>query len=164
MPKDDLEPGQEPHGATVVPRRAVLAAASGLVAAAAVTTVVPGLSVPADAAPAPANAPHAGLVRVALECAGTGELCLQHCLSEFARGQTMLAECAARVAEMVPVCKTLASLAALESSHLKAYAKVCIDVCKACEEECRKHEAHAEICKQCADSCLKVIAALQGLA
>lgn len=163
MREDEIETTPEPQDGTVVPRRAVLAAASGLMAAAA-ATALPGLVATAAAAPAPANAPHAGIVRVALECAGTGELCLQHCLSEFSKGQTMLAECAARVAEMVPVCKTLASLAALESAHLKAYAKVCIDVCKACEAECRKHEAHAEICKQCADSCVKVIDALKSLA
>lgn len=147
----------------VMPRRALLAAASGLVVAAAATTVS-GLASPAAAAPAPANAPHADLVRIALECSGTGELCLQHCYEEFAKGQTMLAQCAARVSEMIPVCEALASLAALQSTHLKAYAKVCTDVCKACEEECRKHEAHAEICKQCADSCVKVIAALQRFA
>jgi Cys-rich four helix bundle protein (predicted Tat secretion target) len=76
----------------------------------------------------------------------------------------MLAQCAARVGEMIPVCQTLASLAALESTHLKAYAKICIDVCQACEDECRKHTAHAAICGQCADACAKVIAALKAIA
>ena len=146
-----------------VARRTVLAAASGLMVAAAASTL-PGLTSSSSAAPAPAAAPHADLVRVALECSGTGELCLQHCYAEFAKGQTMLAQCAARVSEMIPVCEALASLAALESVHLKAYAKVCTDVCKACQDECLKHEAHAEICKQCADACGKVIAALQRLA
>lgn len=162
MVKDELEDSLDATP-TVVPRRALLAAAAGIVVAAAATTL-PGLAAPAAAAPAPASAPHTDLVRIALECSGTGELCLQHCYEEFARGQTMLAQCAARVSEMIPVCEALASLAALQSTHLKAYAKVCTDVCKACEEECRKHEAHAEICKQCADSCLKVIAALQRFA
>ncbi|WP_421864009.1 four-helix bundle copper-binding protein [Parvibaculum sp.] len=159
---DDLD---EPADATptVVPRRTLLAAASGLAVAAA-AAALPGLVPPAAAAPAPASAPHADLVRIALDCSGTGELCLQHCYTELAKGQTMLAQCAARVSEMIPVCEALASLAALESTHLKAYAKVCTDVCKACEEECRKHEAHAAICKQCADSCLEVIAALQRFA
>ena len=144
-------------------RRTLLAAGSTLVAAAAVTTL-PGLASDAAAVAAPDSAPNAALVRVALECAGTGELCLHHCFTEFAKGQTMLAQCAARVGEMVPVCRTLASLAALESSHLKAYAKICIDVCQACEDECRKHAAHAAICGQCADACAKVIAALKALA
>jgi Cys-rich four helix bundle protein (predicted Tat secretion target) len=133
------------------------------VATAAVTSL-PGLATNADAVAEPADAPNAALVRTALECAGTGELCLHHCFTEFAKGQTMLAQCAARVGEMVPVCRTLASLAALESSHLKAYAKICIDVCQACEDECRKHAAHAAICGQCADACAKVIAALKALA
>lgn len=146
-----------------VTRRALLAAGSTLVAAAAATSL-PGLATDAAAVVEVAEAPNAALVRVALECAGTGELCLHHCLTEFAKGQTMLAQCAARVGEMVPVCRTLASLAALESSHLKAYAKICIDVCQACEDECRKHAGHAAICGQCADSCAKVIAALRSIA
>jgi Cys-rich four helix bundle protein (predicted Tat secretion target) len=137
-------------------RRTVLGAAAGLLLA--------GATRAAHGAPAAANAKHAALVATALDCAGTGELCLQHCFAEFAKGQTMLAACAQRVAEMVPVCKTLASLAALDSDHLPAYAKVCIDVCTSCEEECRKHEAHAAICKQCADSCAAVIAACRKLA
>lgn len=146
-----------------VTRRTLLAAGSTLVAAAAVTSL-PGLVTDAAAVVEAAQAPNEALVRVALECSGTGELCLHHCLTEFAKGQTMLAQCAARVGEMVPVCKTLASLAALESSHLKAYAKVCIDVCQACEDECRKHAGHAAICGQCADACAKVITALKALA
>jgi Cys-rich four helix bundle protein (predicted Tat secretion target) len=145
----------------VVSRRTLLAAGSSLVAAAAVT--LPGIASEANAV-AEVDAPNAALVRVALECAGTGELCLHHCFAEFAKGQTMLAQCAARVGEMIPVCKTLASLAALESAQLKAYAKICIDVCQACEDECRKHTAHAAICGQCADACAKVIAALKALA
>lgn len=146
----------------VVSRRTLLAAGSSLVAAAAVA--LPGLAGDALAVAEAATAPNAALVHVALDCAGTGELCLHHCYSEFAKGQTMLAQCAARVAEMVPVCQTLASLASLESAHLKAYAKICIDVCQACEDECRKHAAHAAICGQCADACAKVIAALKALA
>jgi len=146
-----------------VARRTLLAAGSALVAAAAATSL-PGLPRDAAAVVQAPGAPNAALVRVTLECAGTGELCLHHCLAEFAKGQTMRAQCAARVAEMVPVCQALASLAALESSHLKAYAKICIDVCQSCEDECRKHTVHAAICGQCADACAKVIAALKALA
>jgi len=142
-----------------LPRRAVLTA--GLVGAAA-AGALPGLVAAAAAAPAPGA--NAALVATALDCAGTGELCLQHCYAEFAKGETMLAVCAQRVAEMVPVCKTLASLASLQSKHLPAYAKVCIDVCADCETECRKHEKHAAICKACADECVKVIDALKKMA
>jgi Cys-rich four helix bundle protein (predicted Tat secretion target) len=144
---------------SVVSRRTLLAAGSTVLAAA--VTTLPGLVPHANAVAT--DAPNSALVRTALECAGTGELCLHHCFTEFGKGQTMLAQCASRVAEMVPVCQALASLASLESVHLKAYAKVCIDVCQACEDECRKHAKHAAICGQCADSCAKVIAALKAL-
>lgn len=147
----------------LISRRTLIAGGAGLVAAA-TAAALPALAREASAAPEPASSPNAALVRTALDCAGTGELCLKHCYAEFAKGDTMLAQCAARVAEMIPVCQALASLAALESTHLKAFARVCIDVCKACEDECRKHTAHAEICKQCADACARVVSALQVLA
>jgi len=153
----------DPAAARAVPRRTMLLAAGGALVASAAGTLA-GTTPAAVAAPAPADGEHTSLVATALDCAGTGELCLHHCLTEFAKGQTMLAACTQRVAEMVPVCKTLASLAALESEHLKAYAKVCIDVCQACADECRKHEKHAEICKKCADSCVAVIEACRKLA
>ena len=158
MIDETIEADRRTH--SVVSRRTLLAAGSTVLAAAAATTL-PGLVPHANAAAA--DAPNAALVRTALECAGTGELCLHHCFTEFAKGQTMLAQCAARVAEMVPVCQGLASLASLESKYLKAYARVCIDVCQACEDECRKHANHAAICGDCADSCAKVIAALKAL-
>jgi len=156
------ESGERASG--TMPRRSVLAAASGVVLAA-VATGGRGLGVsPAAAAPQPANAPNASLVATALDCAGTGEICLQHCLREFTAGQTMLAQCAKRVAEMIPACEALASLAALESQHLAAYAKVCADICQSCEDECRKHESHHAICKECADTCVKLVEACRKVA
>ena len=32
-------------------------------------------------------------------------------------------------------------------------AAVVMDMCKACEDECRKHEKKHKSCKDCADSC-----------
>jgi Cys-rich four helix bundle protein (predicted Tat secretion target) len=91
------------------------------------------------------------LVDSGLNCLKKGEACIQHCLAHF--GDTSLAECAARVQEMMPVCATLAKLASYESKHLKDYLQFCIKVCNDCEKACRVHEATHKPCKECADAC-----------
>jgi len=115
----------------------------------------------ADSAGAPKNGP---LVAAALDCVGTGEACAQHCLTLLSAGDTSIAACMATVQQMLPVCATLASLAALGSPHLAAYARVCADICKDCEAECRKHEKHHAACKACAESCAKCITACNMVA
>ena len=91
-----------------------------------------------------------------LNCVKKGEACIQHCLAHF--GDASLAECAARVQEMLPICGTLSKLASYESRHLKEYIKVCIQVCKDCEKACRVHENEHVPCKECADACARCIA------
>ena len=105
---------------------------------------------------------HRSLVLTALECVGIGQMCLQHCFDQFAAGDTSLAACAAVNRDMVAACQTLATLGAGRSAQLKAFAKVCIDICKACEEECRKHEHHA-ICIETAEACVKTVAECEKL-
>ena len=95
------------------------------------------------------------LINSGLNCVKKGEACIQHCIAHF--GDTSLAECAARVQEMLPVCKTLAELATYESRHLNEYMKVCIQVCKDCEKACRVHENTHVPCKECADACARCI-------
>jgi Cys-rich four helix bundle protein (predicted Tat secretion target) len=91
-----------------------------------------------------------------LNCVKKGEACIQHCLAHFS--DASLAECAARVQEMLPICQTLSKLATYESRHLKAYLTVCIQVCKDCEKACRVHENEHVPCKECADACARCIA------
>ena len=112
---------------------------------------------PADKQPAAAGKKDDALVVAALDCLKKGEACIKHCLDTFAAGETMMAECAAKVQEMVVLCQGLSYLASYNSKHLKKYAAACIDVCIDCESACRKHAAHAAPCKDCADACLKCI-------
>ncbi len=65
---------------------------------------------------------------------------------------------------MNAACTGLARLAALNSDHLPAYAKVCLEICKDCEAECRKHEKTHAICKACAESCKACIAECEKVA
>jgi len=98
-----------------------------------------------------------GLIDAALHCVKTGDACQEHCIELVKQGDTTIAECLNTVAEMLPMCTALAKLAAYKSTHLVALAKVCIDVCEACEKECRKHEDKHAACKACAESCADCI-------
>ena len=101
---------------------------------------------------------HKALVEAALHCVNKGEVCLNHCVSQMGTGDTRLKDCLATVAVMLPMCTALARVAAMDAKRLKDIAAVCIDICKDCETECRKHEQHHVECKACAESCEACIA------
>jgi Cys-rich four helix bundle protein (predicted Tat secretion target) len=107
--------------------------------------------------------PNREVLESALHCARDGEVCLAHCLESFSAGDTMLAECARSVAQLVPACTALAQLAALKSPRLAEFAKAVVLICKDCEAQCRKHVDHHAFCKDCADSCLACIKACESL-
>jgi Cys-rich four helix bundle protein (predicted Tat secretion target) len=93
------------------------------------------------------------LLDSALQCVKTGELCQAHCFALFAEGDKSVAACARSVNTLTSVCGTLAVLAAEHSPALPRYASVAKDVCKACEDECRKHADKHAPCKACAEAC-----------
>lgn len=99
------------------------------------------------------GAAHDALVRATAECIGRGEVCLAHCIDLLATGDTMLAECAKRVNEMIALCGALRTIAAQDAPSLHALARVTDEVCQRCEEECRKHEDHHTQCRDCAEAC-----------
>jgi len=86
-------------------------------------------------------------------CVASAQACVEHCIEQLAEGDKDLAQCAQRVLEMASACTALQQLANWNSAYVPRIAKVVQDICKACEEECRKHEAKHTICKECADSC-----------
>jgi Cys-rich four helix bundle protein (predicted Tat secretion target) len=92
------------------------------------------------------------LIDAAADCVTKAQLCLSHCLVAMGKGETDLAACANSASQVEAVCATLQKLAALNSKRLAAYAKVAMDVCKDCEEECKKTEKHPE-CKACMEAC-----------
>ena len=102
---------------------------------------------------APAATAYAKLVAAAGACGVTGQVCMSHCLNLIAAGDATLAACAKSVYQTTAACDALARLAAANSPHLAAYAKVCQAICTDCEKECRKHEKHHAECKACAESC-----------
>lgn len=136
-------------------RRELLAGAGALMVAGAPQIVLADHHT--EAAPAPKGT--AELIDAALACEKAGDACVAHCLAEFKKGDTMLADCAASVERMLAVCAATARLAALGSAHLAKFVAVCADICADCEAECRKHAQHHAVCKACADACARFIAA-----
>ncbi len=161
MSKNDAV--QTDHSPLLTRRGALMGATSLGLAALASPVLADSHSPHEHAAPAvnPATR-HRSLVLTALECAGIGQMCLQHCFQQFAAGDTTLAACAMRNQEMIAVSEALATLGAASSAQLSNFAQVCIAICKACEDECRKHHHHA-ICIETAEACVKTIAECEKL-
>ena len=103
------------------------------------------------------GADNSGLIKLAYDCVKDGEDCLAHCIESFKTGDTTLAECADAVNEMIVMCNAVAKMAAYQSAHLKGVAKTCIEVCKVCEDQCRKHAAKHVSCRASAESCAAFI-------
>ena len=107
---------------------------------------------------------HKLLIESALDCIGTAQLCREHCLLVIRSGDNSLVDCLDAVNDTIAICETLVQLAASDSPHLAKYATVCIDVCKDCEEECRKHRAMHKECEDCMLSCQDCIDHLKKIA
>ena len=80
----------------------------------------------------------------------------------FSMKDTSMAACADSAFQLVAACNALASLAAVNSSHVPAFAKTVAKVCEDCKKECDKFPKIAECtacgdaCKKCAEECRKV--------
>jgi Cys-rich four helix bundle protein (predicted Tat secretion target) len=98
-------------------------------------------------------AKHQKLIDSAAHCVSTGEICLDHCHDLLGDGDKAMADCARSVAQLNAICSALRSVAAQNGTQLVKLAKVALDICKECEDECRKHEKKHAQCKDCADAC-----------
>lgn len=124
----------------------------GIVASSALLAAVPSLS-KMDHSHHHMGKLNKDLIKIANECAQHGDECIDHCIALFKTGDTSLANCADTVNEMIVMCRALAKMATYQSEDLKAVAKICINVCQRCVDECSKHEDKHPNCKACADSC-----------
>lgn len=106
-------------------------------------------------------AAHKEIYDAALECVRAGRECLDHCVRSLSTGSTMMAECAATVRAMLPLCDAVSQLAMLDSKHLKALAAVCAKACRDCEAACKKHAGHHAECKACMESCQRCATACE---
>ncbi|GAB4120769.1 MAG: hypothetical protein Fur0040_00310 [Sideroxydans sp.] len=92
------------------------------------------------------------LLAAAADCVLKANICLQHCITSLGEGDRTLEACAKASSEVIAMCTALQQMAAAQSKYLPQLARVCMDVCKACEEECKKTEKHPE-CKACKEAC-----------
>ena len=96
---------------------------------------------------------HDKLLAVAADCVNKANLCLQHCIVLLGKGETEMAACARSSSQAAAICTALQQLAASNAKQLPQLAKVAMDICKECEEECKKTEKHPE-CKACKEACI----------
>lgn len=105
-----------------------------------------------------------GLISATSDCVQKGEICLSHCLVLLGQGDQAMASCAQSVNQMLAVCGALQQLAAQESVFLPNQAKIAMDVCKHCEDECKKHADMHEACKACMEGCTACYKACKKIA
>ena len=97
-------------------------------------------------------------------CVATGADCMRHCLGMLSMKDTSMAGCTDSAYQVVAACGALQTLAAVNSTHIPAFAKAVADICVACQRECDKFPDVAECkacgaaCKTCAEECHKVSA------
>ena len=142
-------------------RRSLLAGAAALLAG--TGQAAPASAQAAAAKGAASASPQQAIVAATKRCETVGTACLKHCQRLTRLGDKSLAECMRSVSAMLPVCTAMNRLASQDAKRLKDLAKVCADICRDCEAECRKHEFHHVECQRCAEACatmVKVLAAL----
>jgi Cys-rich four helix bundle protein (predicted Tat secretion target) len=98
------------------------------------------------------SARNTGLIEAASDCVLKAQICLQHCLDLLGQGDKSMAACAKSSSQVEAICAALQKLAAAEAKNLPQMAKLAMDACKDCEEECKKTDKHPE-CKACAEAC-----------
>ncbi len=98
--------------------------------------------------------PNLKLIQATGDCIQKGQLCIDHCLMLLADGNSEMAACARSVQQTLAMCGALQQLASYQSKQLKALARITMDACKECEDECRKHEKKHVACRDCAEACV----------
>ncbi len=106
---------------------------------------------------------HVELKAAAKNCVDVGDVCLKHCIRLTTAGDKSLLDCLRTTRAMLVVTTAMAGFAEQDAKHLKALAKVCLDVCTDCEAECRKHESHHVECKNCVQACVAMIVQVKKL-
>ena len=107
--------------------------------------------------------PYDKLIAAAADCTLKANLCLQHCIVLLGKGETDMAACARSASQAAAICTALQQLAFSNARQLPQLAKVAMDICKECEEECKKTERHPE-CKACKEACIACYKECQAIA
>ncbi|HTO64375.1 MAG TPA: four-helix bundle copper-binding protein [Bradyrhizobium sp.] len=122
--------------------------------AAAVVSAAQAFATTANAATAESMHPakYKALEESTAHCVSAGEACMRHCLGMLSMKDSSMAGCTNASYQMIAACGALRTLAAVNSPHVPALAKVVGQMCADCQKECEKFPDVAE-CKACGDSC-----------
>ncbi len=74
----------------------------------------------------------------------------------------MMANCIRTDRDCADICRLTAAFLARGSVHGKHLLRECIEICRACGEECAKH--HHDHCQQCAEACFRCAEACESIA
>ncbi|STX50159.1 putative cysteine-rich protein yhjQ [Legionella busanensis] len=82
----------------------------------------------------------------ALEC--------EHCAAACSQEDNCkeMAQCIALDHDCAAICAMAVEMMARGSGFAKEVCRLCAQICRACGDECSKHE-HMEHCKRCAEAC-----------
>lgn len=84
-----------------------------------------------------------------MKCIAACETCADACLSEDDPGR--MADCIRTDRDCADVCSLTARFVSRNSAFTAQLISNCIDICKACEKECRQHDH--DHCQKCAEVC-----------
>ncbi|MBD1395096.1 four-helix bundle copper-binding protein [Mucilaginibacter glaciei] len=99
-------------------------------------------------------------IAAGLACAVACNHCAISCLSE--KDVKMMAKCIGLDLECAAVCRSAAELMSLGSNYSVQLCRICSDACKACAEECNKHDM--KHCQECAAACRDCASACEAMA
>lgn len=108
-------------------------------------------------------------IEACMECAETCTVCADACLAEDNVAE--LVTCIRLNLDCADVCNVTGTLMTRPSHRdapaLRAQLQACIEMCRACGDECAQHASHmkhcavcAEACRECAEACEAMIGAL----
>lgn len=91
-----------------------------------------------------------------MACAESCEFCATSCLRE--QDIKSMVRCIQLDRDCANICLTAASFMSRDSDFSRQLCNLCADICRACAQECEKHEMEhcqkcAEACRRCAQEC-----------
>ncbi|MDB5234299.1 MAG: ferredoxin [Hymenobacter sp.] len=97
------------------------------------------------------NNQHKNLLDSLNACVAACEWCATSCLQE--QDVKMMVSCISLDRDCADICALTARLVARGSQHGMHLLRECVEVCKACADECEKHGTHMQHCQECAEAC-----------
>ena len=107
----------------------------------------------------------AGAIEALIECAGICTQCADACLAE--QDIKTMVKCIRLDLDCADICsstsRVLSRQTAYDATVTRAVLEACVQVCKACGDECEPHGHHMAHCKICAESCRRCEKACRAL-